>query len=55
MGFIDYVRKEGGFGPVLMPTGDIEADMEKIRAFYQNITAKMPDKSTPTTISTPNR
>jgi 1-acyl-sn-glycerol-3-phosphate acyltransferase len=55
MGFIDYVRKEGGFGPMLMPTGNIEADMEKIRAFYQNITAKMPDKSTPATISTPNR
>ncbi|MGA3208464.1 MAG: lysophospholipid acyltransferase family protein [Syntrophales bacterium] len=50
MGFIDYVRREGGFGPMLMPTGDIEADMEKIRAFYQNITAKMPDKSTPATI-----
>jgi hypothetical protein len=55
MGFIDYVRKEGGFGPMLMPTGNIEADMEKIRAFYQNITGKMPDKSTPATISTPKR
>ena len=39
MGFIDYVRKRGGFGPTLMPTGNIEADMEKIRAFYENITA----------------
>ncbi|HEX7534420.1 MAG TPA: lysophospholipid acyltransferase family protein, partial [Syntrophales bacterium] len=55
MGFIDYARKEGGFGPMLMPTGNIEADMEKIRAFYHNITAKMPDKSTPATISNPNR
>jgi len=55
MGFIDYVRKEGGFGPTLMPTGNIETDMEKIRAFYQNITAKMPDKSTPAMISTQNR
>jgi 1-acyl-sn-glycerol-3-phosphate acyltransferase len=51
MGFIDYARKDGGFGPMLIPTGDIEADMQKIRAFYQNITAKMPDKSTPATIS----
>ena len=55
MGFIDYVRKEGGFGPTLMPTGDIEADMEKIRAFYYNITAKNPDKSTPAMISPQNR
>ena len=55
MGFIDYARKEGGFGPMLMPTGDIEADMEKIRAFYQNITAKMPDKSTPAMISPRDR
>jgi len=55
MGFIDYLRKEGGFGPTLMPTGNIETDMEKIRDFYQNITAKMPDKSTPAMISTQNR
>lgn len=55
MGFVDYVRKEGGFGPTLMPTGDIEADMEKIRAFYDNITAKNPDKSTPAMISPQNR
>ena len=55
MGFVDYVRKEGGFGPTLMPTGDIGADMEKIRAFYDNITAKNPDKSTPAMISPQNR
>ena len=55
MGFIDYLRKEGGFGPTLMPTGNIEADMEKIRAFYQNITAKIPDKSTPAMTSSQNR
>jgi 1-acyl-sn-glycerol-3-phosphate acyltransferase len=55
VGFIDYVRKEGGFGPTLMPTGNIEADMEKIRAFYGNITPKMPDKSTPAMISPRNK
>jgi len=55
MGFVDYVRKEGGFGPTLMPTGNIAADMEKIRAFYDNITAKNPDKSTPAMISPQNR
>ena len=51
MGFIDYLRKEGGFGPAFMPTGNIEADMEKMRLFYANITAKAPDKSTPPSIS----
>lgn len=55
MGFIDYVRKEGGFGPTLMPTGNIEADMEKIRSFYEDIKGKMPDKSTPAIISPRNR
>ena len=51
MGFIDYVRKLGGFGPALMPCGDIESDIEKIRAFYDNVTGKIPDKSTPATIA----
>ena len=55
MGFIDYERKRGGFGPTLMPTGNIEADMGKIRAFYENIAAKMPDKSTPAMISPRSR
>jgi hypothetical protein len=32
-------------GPTLYPTGDIEADMEIIRNFYANVTAKYPDKA----------
>lgn len=43
LGFIDYRRKLCGLGPTFMPTGDIVADMEKIRAFYSGITAKFPD------------
>jgi hypothetical protein len=35
MGFLDSRRKEVGFGPTLMPTGNIEADFEIIREFYQ--------------------
>jgi hypothetical protein len=34
-----------------MPTGDIESDMQKIRAFYDNVTGKIPDKSTPAMIA----
>jgi hypothetical protein len=33
----------GGFGPAVVPTGDIEADMETIQAFYANVTGKYSD------------
>lgn len=45
LGFIDYRRKAGGFGPAITPTGDIEADMQKIQAFYANISGKHPDQT----------
>ena len=45
LGFLDYRRKVGGLGPVVVPTGDIEADMETIRAFYANISGKYSDQS----------
>lgn len=32
--FVDGRTNSGGFGLVLMPTGDVSADMDKIRAFY---------------------
>ncbi len=44
MGFLDYRTKRGGFGPELMPSGDLRADMDAIRAFYATKTAKYPDK-----------
>lgn len=34
LGFIDSSRKEVGFGPTLIPCGDLEADFEVIRQFY---------------------
>jgi 1-acyl-sn-glycerol-3-phosphate acyltransferase len=46
LGFLDYGRKVGGVGPAVDATGDIEADMKTIRAFYANITAKYPEKAT---------
>lgn len=45
MGFLDYKHKIAGFGPRLVPTGDIAADMLVIRAFYSGITGKYPDAS----------
>ncbi len=32
--FVDKHTRSGGFGPVISPSGDIVADMDKIRAFY---------------------
>jgi 1-acyl-sn-glycerol-3-phosphate acyltransferase len=45
LGFLDYRRKVGGVGPVFYPTGDIEADIKTIRAFYDGVTGKHPEKS----------
>lgn len=44
LAFLDYLRKAGGGGSVFYPTGDIEADMEYIRAFYAMVTGKHPEK-----------
>jgi hypothetical protein len=40
LSYLDYKRKTGGIGPIIMPTGDIEADMEIIRTFYASVTGK---------------
>jgi 1-acyl-sn-glycerol-3-phosphate acyltransferase len=34
MAYMDYERKISGLGPIFNPTGDIEADMLTIKAFY---------------------
>ncbi len=34
MAYMDYSRKVSGLGPVFHPSGDIEADMAAIKAFY---------------------
>jgi len=43
--FIDYIRKAAGIGPLIFPTGNYDADMKKIMAFYSNITGKYPENS----------
>jgi hypothetical protein len=43
--FVDYGRKRTGIGPSLMPTGDVKADMDIIRDFYADITAKYPEQT----------
>jgi 1-acyl-sn-glycerol-3-phosphate acyltransferase len=32
--FVDRRTRTGGFGPVVQPSGDLSADMDRLRAFY---------------------
>ena len=41
--FLDYGRKRGGVGLSLMPTGDIDKDLEEIKSFYKGMTGKRPE------------
>jgi 1-acyl-sn-glycerol-3-phosphate acyltransferase len=44
LGYLDYARRRGGFGPAVHPTGDIRNDMDKIRTFYADKVGKYPDR-----------
>ena len=44
LGFLDFELKVGGFGPIFVPSGDIDADMPLIKGFYQNVKGKYPDQ-----------
>ena len=44
MAYLDYSRKVGGLGPVFEPSGDLEADMVRIKAFYAPFKGKNPDQ-----------
>ncbi len=49
--FLDYATKTGGIGPIFVPTGDIGADMDRLRLFYRHIRGKYPDDETPVRLS----
>ena len=44
LAFLDYRRKIGGFGPLIMPSGDIDADLSIMRGFFSGIAGKYPDQ-----------
>lgn len=44
LAYLDFGRKVAGLGPMIHPTGDIERDMEVIKAFYAPIQGKYADK-----------
>ena len=45
LGFLDYARKVGGVGMTIMPTGDYDADMETIKAFYAGVTGRHAERT----------
>jgi len=45
LGFLDYGGKRTGVGPLVTASGDIEADMVTIRAYYADMRGKHPDQS----------
>jgi 1-acyl-sn-glycerol-3-phosphate acyltransferase len=42
--YIDYKKKEGGMGPVIIPSGDYEKDLKTIQDFYRTVTPKYPEQ-----------
>jgi 1-acyl-sn-glycerol-3-phosphate acyltransferase len=47
MGYLDYARRRGGFGPTLELSGDVGKDMDVVRAFYKDKVGKYPDQFGP--------
>ena len=46
LGFIDGPTRTMGFGPTFMPTGDVSADMDRVRAFYADKKGVHPERRT---------
>jgi 1-acyl-sn-glycerol-3-phosphate acyltransferase len=43
LSYLDYSRRVGGFGPAIVPTGNVSNDMEEIRNFYADKQGKYPE------------
>lgn len=43
--YFDFKRKVVGFGPCYPVSDDLDVEMQKVRDFYANVTAKYPKKS----------
>lgn len=44
---LDYRHKTGGFGPTITLSGDVAADMDRIRAVYEGVAGKHPSRQGP--------
>jgi 1-acyl-sn-glycerol-3-phosphate acyltransferase len=55
LAYVDYRRKVVGTGPLVTPSGDIQADMAIIREFYSHITARYPANVGEVRVAPPDR
>jgi 1-acyl-sn-glycerol-3-phosphate acyltransferase len=46
LAFLDYGKKRGGIGITIELSGDLGADMDKVREFYRDIRGKYPENET---------
>jgi 1-acyl-sn-glycerol-3-phosphate acyltransferase len=44
LGYLDYPNKRGGLGPTIQPSGDLEADLDRMKEFYADKTGRHPGK-----------
>ena len=44
LAFADYARRRGGFGPAFMPSDDVRADMDQIRAYFADVIGCHPEQ-----------
>lgn len=42
LSYLDYARKRGGFGPAVIPSGNLRDDMDVIRDFYADKSGRHP-------------
>lgn len=44
LAYMDYERKAAGLGPLFVPTGNVERDMEEIKRFYAGVKGRNADQ-----------
>lgn len=44
LAYIDYNRKEAGFGPIVELSGDVKKDFETFKRFYADFVPRYPEK-----------
>ena len=49
--FLDFGSKRGGFGPAMVTTGEVTADMDYFRDFYRGMEGKFPSLFGPILLS----
>ena len=44
VGYLDYKKKEAGIGPCIYPNGDMDGQIEELKAFGRTVTGRHPKK-----------